>query len=120
MNYSKFLVSDEIITLKATMPDGSEHDTHWKKCQHTYYERWRAAEASGDLGKIERAKQQFIAASLVNPDGTPALTERDSIKLTTEGVMCLFPKAMEANGIVSRADPKAPSREDQSDTSSDT
>lgn len=120
MSYNRFLVSDEIITLKAEMPDGSEHDTHWKKCQHTYYERWRAAEASGDLGKLERAKQVFIAASLVNPDGTPAMSERDSIKLTTEGVLVLFPKALEANGIVSRADPKASSPEDQSGTSSDT
>ena len=120
MFYDRFIVGDDIITLKATMPDGSEHDTYWKKCQHTYYERWRAAEASGDLAKVERAKQQFIAASLVNPDGTPAMSERDSIKLTTEGVLVLFPKALEANGIVSRADPKANLPEDQSGTSSDT
>ena len=120
MSYTQFLTNDQIIALKATMPDGSEHETYWKKCQHVYYERWRAAEQSGDPGKMERAKQQFIAASLVNQDGTAALSDKDSIKLTSEGVLTLFPKALEANGIVSRPDPKANSLADQSDTSSDT
>ena len=120
MSYNRFIVNDDIITLKAKFSDGTEADTHWKKCAHFYYERWRAAEASNDPAKLERAKQVFIAASLVNPDGTPAFSEKDSIKLTTEGVVILFPLALEANGIVSRADPKANLPEDQSGTSSDT
>lgn len=107
--YDQFLTSDNIITLKAKMPDGSEHDTHWKKCSHVDFERWRTAEQSGDAGKIERAKQKFIAACLVGPDGSKALDEKESIKLTAEGVATLFPLALEASGIVKRPDPKGDS-----------
>jgi len=120
MSYDRFLTNDEIIELPAKFSDGTEAHTYWKKCAHIHYERWKAADASGDLGKIERAKQQFIAASLVNPDGTPAMSDRDSIKLTSEGVLVLFPLVLEANGIVARRDPKASSPEAASDTSSDT
>lgn len=120
MSYNKFLTNDEIITLPARFTDGTEANTHWKKCPHFHYERWLAADSSGDLAKAERAKQLFIAASLVNPDGTIALSDKESIKLTSEGVMVLFPLVLEANGIVSRRDPKAPSVAEVPDTSSDT
>jgi len=107
--YDQFLTSDKVITIAATMPDGSKHDTHWKKCSHVDFERWRTAEQSGDAGKIERAKQLFIAACLVNPSGDRALSEKESIKLTAEGVATLFPLALEASGIVKRPDPKGDS-----------
>lgn len=107
--YDQFLTNDQVITLKAKMPDGSEHDTHWKKCPHFYFERLQAHERSGDVAQIERAKQMFIAASLVNPDGTRALTEKQSIQLTSEGVVALFPLAMQANNLVQRPDPKGDS-----------
>ena len=107
--YDQFLTSDNIITLRATMPDGTEHDTHWKKCAHLDFERWRSAEQSNDPAKIERAKQVFISACLVDANGARALTEKDSIKLTAEGVSVLFPLALEASGIVKRPDPKGDS-----------
>ncbi len=100
MNYSRFLTSDEIITLPATFSDGTQADTHWKKCAHVDFERWRQAEQADDVAKIERGKQKFIAACLVNPDGTRAMTDADSIKLTAEGVSILFPLALQASGIV--------------------
>jgi len=120
MSYNRFLTSDEVITLKAKFGDGTEADTHWKKCAHVDFERWRAAEHSGDAGKVERSKQQFIAACLVEPDGTRALSDKDSIKLTAEGVSVLFPLALEASGIVKRPDPKADSPDGAGSTSSDT
>jgi len=107
--YDQFLTNDQVITLKAKMPDGTEHDTYWKKCPHFYFERLQAEERSGDVSKIERAKQLFIAACLVNPDGTKALDAKESIKLTAEGVATLFPLALEASGIVKRPDPKGDS-----------
>lgn len=120
MSYDRFLTSDEIITIPAKFSDGTESPTYWKRCAHFHYERWKAAENSKNPAEVERAKQRFIAASLVNQDGTPAMSEKDSIKLTSEGVLVLFPLVLEANGIVSRPDPKAHSSADQQDTSSDT
>src|SRR5690625_5173637 len=107
--YEKFMASDDIITRKVKMPDGSEHETHWKKCPYYYFERWRRAEASENPAEAERAKQLYIAATLVNPDGTRALSEKDSIKLTAAGVSCLFPVALEVNDLVNRPDPKGDS-----------
>ena len=120
MSYDRFLTNDTITKISAKFSDGTEAPTYWKKCAHVHYERWKAAEKSGNPSEMERAKQKFIAASLVNADGTPAMSERDSIKLTSEGVLVLFPLVLEANGIVSRPDPKAHSSADQQDTSSDT
>ena len=100
MHYAKFLTSDEVFTLPATFSDGTTADTHWKKCAHVEFERWRQAEQSGDAAKLERGKQKFIAACLVNPDGTRAMSDADSIKLTAEGVAILFPLALRASGIV--------------------
>lgn len=96
MSYDKFLVSDEIITLQAKFSDGTEADTYWKKCAHVDFERWRQAENSDDP---VRGKQQFIAACLVNQDGSRAISDKDSIKLTAEGVSILFPLALQASGI---------------------
>lgn len=102
MNYARFLTSDEVITLPAKFSDGTEADTHWKKCAHVDFERWRQAEQSDDAAKVERGKQKFIACCLVNPDGTRAMTDADSIKLTAEGVAILFPLALRASGIAKK------------------
>lgn len=118
MSYDKFLASDEIISLRAKFSDGTEADTHWKKCRHTEVERFRFAEGSGDLAQVERAKQKLIAASLVNPDGSRAITEADSLKLTAEGVNILFPLALQASGIAKRPDPGNAGGEAPSTTSS--
>lgn len=118
MSYNQFLTSDTIITLPAKFGDGTDGETHWKKCAHLDFERWRQAEQSGDLGQIERAKQKFIAACLVNADGRRALTDAESIKLTAEGVNILFPLALEASGIAKRPDAGNASGEEVSNTSS--
>lgn len=115
MSYAKFLVSDEIITLTAKL-GGEDHPTHWRKCSHVEFEQWRHAEQSTDPSVVERGKQKFIAACLLNPDGTPGMTAKESIGLTAEGVAALFPLALEASGIMSRPDPKNDSGEGASST----
>lgn len=120
MNYAKFLISDEIITLPAKFGDGTEADTYWKKCAHVDFERWRLAEKSDDLAKTERGKQQFIAACLVNQDGTRAITDKDSVKLTAEGVAILFPLALQASGLTQSVEAGNDSGEAPQSTSSDT
>lgn len=119
MSYNQFLVSDTIITLPAKFGDGTEGDTYWKKCAHLDFERWRLAEQSDHFGQIERAKQKLIASCLVNADGTRALTDAESIKLTAEGVNILFPLALEASGIAKRPDAGNASGGEASNTSSE-
>ncbi len=115
MSYADFLVSDEIITLTANL-GGKDHPTYWKKCSHVEFERWRHAEQSEDAGVVERGKQKFIAACIVNQDGSPGMTAKESIGLTAEGVSILFPLALEASGIVNRPEPKNDSGEAESNT----
>lgn len=100
MSYAQFVTNDEIITLTAKFSNGTEAPTYWKKAAHVEFERWRHAEQSEDLSRIERGKQLFIAATLVNEDGTRAFTDKDSIKLTAEGVSVLWPLALQAAGIL--------------------
>jgi hypothetical protein len=120
VSYDRFLISDEIITLPAKFGDGTEADTYWKKCAHVDFERWREAETSDNPAKTERGKQQFIAACLVNQDGTRAISDKDSIKLTAEGVSILFPLALQSSGITKQADAGNALGEAPQSTSSDT
>lgn len=102
MSYEKFRQSKTPIAVEATMPDGSVETVHFIKCSHMDFERWRMAENSSDPSVVERAKQQFIAACLVDADGARALTEKESIGLTAEGVSVLLPLALEVSGITKR------------------
>jgi len=118
MSYDKFLKNNTAITREAKFTDGTVADVHFVKCAHIDFERWRQAEKSEDPAQLERGKQLFIAACLVNPDGSRAITDEDSIKLTAEGVSILFPLALETSGITKRADPGNVGGEEVPSTSS--
>lgn len=120
MSYEVFMQSKTPIPIEAAMPDGSVETIHFVKCSHLAFERWRMAEQSDKPAEVERAKQKFIAACLVNPDGTPAMTEDDSIGLTAEGVSVLFPLALETSGITKRKDSGNDSGEEVEATGKDT
>ena len=81
MNYSRFLTSDEIITLPATFSDGTQADTHWKKCAHVDFERWRQAEQADRHWQRQLLLQQrageggaqtAAAAEAPKPEPVPA------------------------------------------------
>ena len=95
-----------IVEKTAIMPDGTEGKVYFRKCAHVDFERWRHAEESDNPAEVERGKQRFIAACLVEPDGMEVFTDEDSVGLTSEGVQILFPLALEASGLVKRPDPK--------------
>ncbi|TAA20292.1 hypothetical protein [Pseudoxanthomonas winnipegensis] len=105
MDYRRFLTDSSVISRSATFSDGTVDDVHFIKCSHLDFEKFMAAEKSSNPAEVERAKQRFIAAVLVNPDGTRAMSDDDSIKLTAEGVSILLPLALETSGIIKRADP---------------
>ena len=105
-----------IVEKTATMPDGTEGKVYFRKCAHVDFERWRHAEDSDNPAEVERGKQRFIAACLVEPDGMEVFTDEDSIGLTSEGVATLFPLALEASGLVKRPDPKNDSGGEASST----
>ncbi|PZQ09940.1 MAG: hypothetical protein DI565_20285 [Ancylobacter novellus] len=104
MDYGRFLTDSSVISRSATFSDGTVADVHFIKCSHLDFERFRASENSTNPADVERAKQRFIAAVLVNPDGTRAMSDDDSIKLTAEGVSILLPLALETSGIIKRQD----------------
>lgn len=120
MSYEQFLTSKTVITKQATLPDGTVSDVHFVKCAHLDFERWRAAENSGNPAEVERGKQIFISKCLVDAEGKRVLDDAKSLQLTAEGVAILFPLALEASGIVKRPDAGNGSGEAASDTSSDT
>ena len=105
-----------VIEREAEFPDGTKAPVYFRKCAHVDFEKWRHAEQSDNPANVERGKQIFIAACLVNQDGSRAMTDEESIGLTAEGVSILFPLALEASGLTKRPDAKNDSGEEATST----
>ena len=104
--YNQFLSGNGTVAREVVLPDGTEATLHFRKCAHVDFEKWRHAEESENPHDVERGKQIFIAACLVDESGDRIFTDSASVGLTSEGVQILFPLALEASGLVKRPDPK--------------
>lgn len=114
--YNQFLSGSGTVAREVVLPDGTEATIHFRKCAHVDFEKWRHAEDSDNPAEVERGKQRFIAACLVDESGERIFTDSASVGLTSEGVQILFPLALEASGLVRRPDPKNGSGEEASST----
>lgn len=94
-----FLVSAAPEKRVVKMPDGSEHELHFRQVSAAEFRRYQLDYGSEDESKQSMAVQNLIAASLCNPDGTAALTADEAAGLTMAGVSALLPHVLLANGI---------------------
>lgn len=88
---------DEIHQREIELPDGSKHSFNFRELSALEFRRFHIAENSGDEDKRAGAVARLIAASLVNPDGSAAITEKQAAKLKTAPASALFMAILEIN-----------------------
>jgi len=74
-------VSDDIIAREVELGDGKKHLLHFKCVSHVEFNRWVTALTSPDEDVRDHAHSRLICASLVTPDGEPALTPEQADRL---------------------------------------
>jgi len=87
-------VSDEIFAREVELGDGTRHTLHFKA-------GWVTALTSPDEGVRDRAHSRLICASLVTPDGEPALTLEQANRLKPKVLRTLGDVIAEINDFAS-------------------
>lgn len=94
-----FFVSEELHEKKVQLPDGSEHVLHFRELPAQEFIQYRNEQASDDPEIRKLAVARLIARALVNPDGSPALTDDQAKKLKPAAATALMAAIMEVNSF---------------------
>lgn len=74
-------ISDALHVRPVVLADGKEHDVHFREVDASTYQRFLATVRSKDDAERAGAVPTLIAASVRNPDGSPAMTAEQAAKL---------------------------------------
>ncbi|WMD23035.1 hypothetical protein RAS12_11875 [Achromobacter seleniivolatilans] len=67
-------VSDEVVAREVELGDGKKHTLNFKAISHVEFNKWVAALTSPDEDVRDRAHSRLVVASMVTPEGKPALS----------------------------------------------
>lgn len=94
-----FFVSEQTHERSVKMPDGSEHTLHFRQLPAVEFRKFVFAERSTDEATQAGSAAKIIAASLCDPDGKPALTYQQALKLNPAATKSLIEAVMSVNGL---------------------
>lgn len=94
-----FFASAIIHERKVKLSDGKEHTLHFKEVPAVDFRKFHFAEQSGDDQKRAESMARLIAASLCEPDGTPAITVEKALLLKAEPTNALFAEVVAISGM---------------------
>ena len=83
-------VSDEIVAREVELPDGKKHKLYFKEPSAAAYRKYGIAEKSEDADVRAGSISHLIAACLVEPDGTPAITYERACNLKPAAMMAIY------------------------------
>ena len=81
------------------MPDGTKHTLHFKELAAVEFRKFQMAEASEDEEVRALSIAKLIAASLVEPDGKPAITIKDAARLNSAAANSIMSAILDVNGF---------------------
>jgi hypothetical protein len=99
MNLDAFLVSPDVQPRVVKLPDGSEHTLHFRELPAVEFRKLHMAEQSEDENVRAGAMAKMIAASLCEPDGTPAMDYAQALRLKTGAMTALMDAVLAVNGL---------------------
>ena len=99
MDLNALMTSDEIISRKIKLGDGNEHELFFKELPAVEFRKFYIAERSDSEDTRANSMIRLVVASLVNPDGTQALTEREALKLKSNAMNEITKAIMDINGF---------------------
>lgn len=94
-----FFVTDEIHKREVTLADGKNHVFHFKEAVATEFRKYYKAEKSDDPDISGNSMALLIAATLCEPDGTPAITYAQATKLKMPVMTAIFSAILDINGL---------------------
>lgn len=97
MKFDGFFVSDEIHERTVELGDGSKHVLHFRELSVTELRRFAQAERSDDEDVRAQSVAKLIAASLCDPDGKPAMTVEQAVRLKPKVGNAIFAALMSVN-----------------------
>lgn len=96
---SALFVSSEVHAREVELPDGSKHTLHFKELPAVDFRKFQLAEMSDDDEVKAHSMARLIAASVVEPDGKPALDFKRASTLKPEMADKLVGVILEVNGF---------------------
>ena len=96
---ASLFISSDIVSKTITMADGSEHVLHFKQLRSADFRRCYAGMNSADQDERSQSLAMLIEASLVNPDGSPAITAEQAAMLKPSVETQITTAIMAVNGF---------------------
>ena len=100
---ASLFVSETPTPRAVRLPDGSVHTLHFRQLPASAFRAFHAAVEKGDAAQ-SRAVAKLIADSLCNPDGTPAIDEKQAAKLNAAAERAISDAILEVNGLRQKED----------------
>jgi len=97
-------ISSDLHKKVVEMADGSKHEMYFRELPYIEVSRYQAGIQSADEDERAAASTKLVAASLCNPDGTPALTFEQASRLKPSVGAALFHAAVAVNTPAKKKD----------------
>lgn len=96
---TSFFVSDDIHERKVKLGDEEEHVLYFRELSHTDFRKFFDDEKSQDENVRAAAVARMISMSLCEPDGKPAMTAKDAIRLKPAIANAIADNILDVNGM---------------------
>ena len=100
---SAFFIDEQVQERTVKLPDGSEHQLHFKQLPASEFRRFFMAMNTKDEEALTGATCRLIAASVCNPDGSRAMTEKDAARLSAMAERAISEAVLDVNGMGQKA-----------------
>jgi hypothetical protein len=92
-------ISDEVQSREIELPDGKKHTLHFKQLPAADFRRFFFASQSADEDAQAGAMAKLICASLCTPEGKPAVTLKEALKLKPAAEKAISEAVLDVNGM---------------------
>lgn len=96
--------SPDVISREVELPDGKKHTLYFKEASAGAFRKYGIAEKSEDAEVRAGSIAHLISASLVDPDGKPAITYERALQLKPAAMMAMYYAILEISGGKSKND----------------
>lgn len=103
-------VSSEIHERQVVLGDGLPHVVHFRELPHSDYKRFIMHCTSSDEDVRAAAEARLVAAGVCEPDGSPALTLEQAVRLRALVLQRLARYVVEVNGWQVTAEGEEPGK----------
>ena len=98
MDKSKLFRAIDIAEREVKMPDGSNQVMFFRELENVAFERYFLQMASKDIDVAAHASAHLLVAGLCEPDGSPALTIKEAVRIRRKTQQNMLQALFDVNG----------------------